>query len=105
MLRLARKNALPNLYAFAPTTPGPEGDGDKAIAEGFGKKPTPFDSHPCPEDRLNWGHALAFDGVSATAADHEDAWSLFADRTAIEAQMPAEVRARLQARRGIVIAA
>ena len=98
------KIALPNLYAFAPTTPAPQTNVDKAIAAALGKKPTPFDSHPCPEDRLTWVRALAFEGATATPADDEEAWSLFSDRTAIEAEMTAEVRARLQARRGIVVA-
>ncbi len=68
------KMALPNLYAFAPATPAPEGNVEKAIAEAFGKKPTPFDSHPCPEDRLSWVRALAFDGVEKATGDDENAW-------------------------------
>ena len=99
------KMALPNLYAFAPATPAPEGNVEKAIAEAFGKKPTPFDSHPCPEDRLSWVRALAFDGVEKATGDDENAWDLFADRAATEALMTSEVRARLQARRGVVIRA
>jgi len=102
---LKAKSALPNLYAFAPAAPTPEGDVDKAIAAALSRKPTPFDSHPCPEDRLARVRTLAFEGVASTADDSGEAWSLFADRVAIEAQMTAEVRARLQARRGVVVPA
>ncbi len=99
------KSALPNLYAFAPAAPAPQSDVDKAIAEAFGKKPTPFDSHPRPEDRLAWVRALAFEGAAPAPGDDEEAWSLFADRVATEGQMTAEVRARLQARRGVIVPA
>ncbi len=108
---VTQKSALPNLYAFAPAAPAPEGDVAKAIAAALEKKPTPFDSHPCPDDRLTWVRALAFEGRDrggggeGDASDAEEAWSLFADRSATEALMTAEVRARLQARRGVVVPA
>jgi Zn-dependent protease with chaperone function len=102
------KSALPNLYAFAPSSPKAEGDIEQAISAALGKKPTPYDSHPCPEDRLAKVRALGVpaDGSApATPEDDADAWSLFADRAGLEARMTAEVRGRLAARRGVVVKA
>ena len=98
------RSALPNLYAFAPAAPPPLENVEKAIADALGKKPTPFDSHPCPEDRLRWVQELAFPGAG-TDADDAEAWSLFADRRAIEAQMTARIRELLRARRGVTVPA
>jgi Zn-dependent protease with chaperone function len=100
------KSALPNLYAFAPSSPKPAGDIETAIAAALGKKPSPYDSHPCPEDRLAKVRALgvpAEGAAVATPEDDADAWSLFTDRAALEARMTAEVRGRLAARRGVVL--
>jgi len=101
---LKTRSALPNLYAFVPASPAPEGDIDKAIAAAFAKKPSPFDSHPCPEDRLARVKGLAF-GAGPAPDDGDEAWSLFADRAALEARMTAEVRARLQKNRGVTVPA
>jgi Zn-dependent protease with chaperone function/Flp pilus assembly protein TadD len=100
-----KKSALPNLYAFAPAVPPAEQDVENEVAKALEKKPTPFDSHPCPEDRLAWVRALAAAGVERAPDDDEDAWSLFADRTSIEARMTEDVRARIKARHGVVVPA
>jgi Zn-dependent protease with chaperone function/Flp pilus assembly protein TadD len=99
------KSALPNLYAFAPVAPATQEAVDAEIAKALGKKPTPFDSHPCPEDRLTWIRALASDGVGEGGVEDGDAWSLFADRAAIEAMMTSEVRTRLKTRHGVTVPA
>jgi Zn-dependent protease with chaperone function len=97
------KRALPNLYSFVPAKPREAGALERAVDQALGKRPSPYDSHPCPADRLAWVRALAADGPPATPADDADAWSLFADRAGLEARMTADVRARVQRVHGVVV--
>jgi Zn-dependent protease with chaperone function len=98
------KRALPNLYAFVPSTPHASHEVERAIGETFEKPASPYDSHPRPADRLAWVHALAAPDAPATPDDDADAWSLFADRAELEAQMTAEVRDRMARMHGVLVA-
>jgi hypothetical protein len=99
------RRALPNLYAFVPR----EGRAPEALTKAVGdvleKVPSPYDSHPRPADRLAWVRALAAEGPPEAPGDNAEAWSLFADRAALEAQMTAEVRARVAERHNVRLAA
>jgi Zn-dependent protease with chaperone function len=94
---------LPNLYAFAPERPAPEDKLDNAVGRALERAPSPYDSHPRPEDRLEWVRALGCEGGEPGPDDDAEAWSLFADRAAVEGAMTAEVRVRLRANKGIEV--
>jgi Zn-dependent protease with chaperone function len=97
------KLALPNLYAFVPSTTTDEPALEREVAEALAKESSHFDSHPRPADRLAWVTALAVERP-VTPEDEGEAWSLFEDRGAIEAKMTAEVRAKLQRATGVAVA-
>jgi Zn-dependent protease with chaperone function len=102
-----QKLALPNLYAFVPATPKDGSTVDSAITKALEKIPTPYDSHPRPADRiaLVMSLAVAEPAPAGEGEEDEDVWALFADRSAVEGEMTAEVRARLARVRGVVVPA
>jgi ferric-dicitrate binding protein FerR (iron transport regulator) len=69
----------------------------------MGSRPSEYDSHPPPADRIAWVARIAASDPHETDQDAQDAWSLLASREAIEQRMTSEIWARL-AMRGIRIA-
>jgi Zn-dependent protease with chaperone function len=98
---LEARRPLSNLYAYAPSSlPSPE-DLDKEVRDRLSAKPSPYDSHPAPADRIEWVRKLDAPPASRTEEDEEEAWSLFTDRQALERAMTARVRADIYDARGI----
>lgn len=91
LAELAHRRSIVNLYA-PPEEPGaPDPAVDKTIREVLNRRPSPYDSHPSPTERTRWARALNAKGTAAPE-DAEEAWSLFADRRAIEEGMTQAVQ-------------
>ncbi len=89
---MAQRRPVANLYA-APEGPQEEDpEVGKVVRQVLNRPPSPYDSHPSPTERTRWARALGARGSGAAAEDAEDAWSLFADRTAIEQSMTEAVQ-------------
>lgn len=100
------KRPLANLYSYKPADTSEDApDIEKAIEEVLHRKPSPYDSHPAPDDRLKLVRALQATGKGASEGDDDPAWSLFANREEIERRMTDDVRIQLSVRNGIVIRA
>lgn len=82
-----------NLYDHLREAKIPESNVAQAIADAMTRAPSPYDSHPRPEDRIAWARAL--DVVMPESTDSAPAWSVFRDRTALEQQMTAHVNQAL----------
>ena len=98
---LEHKRALANLYRYTPEVQAADEDVEKAFEEAWNAAPSPYDSHPRPADRIAWVRALSAAGSSAAADDEDDAWTLFADRAAVEEQMTGVVRLRVADAMGV----
>jgi Zn-dependent protease with chaperone function/Tfp pilus assembly protein PilF len=98
------KQPLPNLYQYHPSRSEKiAADVASAIDTAMAREPDAFDSHPSPQQRLAFAAALAV-ARDPQPADAEPIWALFADREALERAMTAEVRDRVFANHGILIA-
>jgi Zn-dependent protease with chaperone function len=97
--------ALANLYAFQPAKPVPELTILQAIQASLHAPPSPYDSHPSPADRFAWVRDLAARGAEPSADDAQPAWSMFADREAIERTLTGTVRHNVLQRYGLEIQA
>lgn len=89
---MAQRRPVANLYA---TPEGPQEEDPevgKVVRQVLNRPPSPYDSHPSPTERTRWARALGARGSGASPEDAEDAWSLFADRTAIEQSMTEAVQ-------------
>jgi Zn-dependent protease with chaperone function len=96
---------LGNIYSFRPSEAPPPDDVAKATELALGARPTAYDSHPCPEDRIAWVRALASGGRPRAPEDELPAWGLFEQREVIEGRMTSKVRERVRAARGVEIPA
>ena len=104
---IEQKLPLANLYGYSPK-PGDDHakaaeEAEGAIADALSRSASEYDSHPPPCDRIAWVRALA---VESPSDEREtEAWTLFADRAAIEAKLTADVRERIREEHGVNIAA
>ena len=98
---IQKQQPLPNLYAYSPSLLDTASI-DYQVEEAFKAEPSPYDSHPCPADRIRWVQAIG-SGQAASADDEADAWSLFQDRNEIERRLTREVRQNIQIGEGIQI--
>jgi Zn-dependent protease with chaperone function len=95
---------LRNLYAYAPAQPIDDTEVTLAAGRIIDAEPSPYDSHPRSADRIAWvggvvaRHARDLDGASP-------AWSLFADREALERRLTDQVRANVAENHGVTIPA
>jgi Zn-dependent protease with chaperone function len=96
------KRPLPNLYRYRPSNLQDAGTFDERFGAALTRKPSPYDSHPSPADRIAAVHALGF-APERTQDDDEPAWSLFADRESLEGRMTEQVRGQVAARFGVAI--
>jgi Zn-dependent protease with chaperone function len=90
---VALRRPVANLYAHDPAESMPEAEVEKQVREVLNRAPSVYDSHPSPTERTRWVRALAATGTAASSDDANEAWTLFADRKAIEERMTAAVRA------------
>lgn len=98
---LETKRPLPNLYTYQPSALDTAAISSQ-IEEALQAPASPYDSHPCPADRIRWVQALG-SGLQASADDEAEAWSLFRDREAIERRLTREVRQNIELGEGILI--
>lgn len=99
---IARRAPLSNLYQREPERrPEPEAL-DAAVRAAVERPASPYDSHPSPTERMERAWLL---GVGVVRPDDADApaWSLFADREALERQMTALVRGSIAAKENVVL--
>jgi Zn-dependent protease with chaperone function len=82
-----------NLYEQLRDAKIAEGDVAQAISDAMTRAPSPYDSHPRPEDRIAWARALNVATRESTEA--VPAWSVFRDRIALEQLMTANVNQAL----------
>jgi Zn-dependent protease with chaperone function len=92
---LNAKEPLSNLWSPPTATAEPASASEKLQAA-LSRKPSPYDSHPAPSDRIRWveqilGTALPSSEPSATA------WSIFSDRAAQERELTLLVYQQLAA--------
>ncbi|MCE9579595.1 MAG: M48 family metalloprotease [Deltaproteobacteria bacterium] len=99
------RRPLANFYQHEASKPAAENSEETIEAEitaMMDRPPAPFDSHPAPRQRLAWVAALAAPARTATD-DDELAWTLFADRDAIERLMTDQVCANVAKNHGVTI--
>ena len=93
------RRPIANLYAPFVTDAANETQPsiDTAFAEALTDPGSPFDSHPPPHKRIEWVRRMAASGTgAATSIDAgTTAWSLFADRAALESEMTNEANGKL----------
>lgn len=92
---------LTNLYASEPARILNESEIEEEVRRALEREPTAFDSHPSPKDRFRWVQAL--DAPGESGAIDAPAWSLFADRRAIELRMTEQIRQNVHESHGILI--
>jgi Zn-dependent protease with chaperone function len=89
---LEARSALTNLYSHLRSAQISESDVSREVQEALERKPSAFDSHPAPRDRIAWVRALAAPEPTCSDADREpEAWTVFADRERLEWQMTQQV--------------
>ena len=100
---LEAKEPLRGLWSppFAASPATEQADADAAqtlaeqLAEALARAPSPYDSHPAPNDRIRWiEHVTGKAPLSVDPA--QTAWSLFSDRSKHEHEMTRFVYARLE---------
>jgi hypothetical protein len=97
--------ALANVYAFVPASPVPGAQIEDEVEKLMNRPASASDSHPRPADRIAWVTKLAAPPrQDAAESDSLEAWSLFADRAALEERMTSVVRGHL-AVQGVRVAA
>lgn len=96
------QRALANLYRYTPSAPLDEKAMRGALDQALTAEPSPYDSHPCPRDRIAWVGPLTA-GTALEPADSQPAWDLFSDREAVERQMTDQIRAAVAANHGVAI--
>jgi Zn-dependent protease with chaperone function/tetratricopeptide (TPR) repeat protein len=98
------KRPLENLYMYKPERPPIATGLEESVKEALEAKASPYDSHPSPEHRIAWVHAMNASGTGASSRDGDNAWSLFPDREAIERAMTAVIRQNVARVHGVSIA-
>lgn len=96
------ERALANLYRYEPTARAEESSVAAEVEQALAAEPSPYDSHPCPRDRIAWAGGLG-PPTGPDGDDTQPAWGLFSDREAVERQMTALVRAIVEKRNGVTI--
>ena len=96
-----KKQPLANLYAYRPSSQLDTASIDYEVEEAFRREASPYDSHPCPADRIRWAQAIGA-GKVLSPDDESDAWTLFASREEVERRLTGQVRQNL-ATQGIVV--
>ena len=102
---LRERRPMPNLYQYR-TASQPEVEQRVAdgIDEAMNAAPSEYDSHPAPSQRLAWVRALDAPPLPEPE-DLEPAWSLFADRPAMEQAMTSRLRAYIESTHEVKFAA
>jgi len=100
---LDAKSSLANLYSYQPAAGVETPEVEQQVKEAIGRETDPYDSHPSPSQRFAWVAALGAKGTAPAADDDETAWSLFADRDAVERMMTDEVRKNVAKNFGVTI--
>jgi len=102
---LERPRALANLYTYRPAQPPSPQDIERAVTEALDAKASSYDSHPAPADRIAMVRALtAVVDTESDDSDGEQAWSLFAEREALERLMTDRLRDRFATEHGVILA-
>jgi Zn-dependent protease with chaperone function len=102
---IENQRALANLYAYQPGKKPETDDIAKAVAEALNAKPSPYDSHPAPADRLRWVQALAAPPAAPSPEDDAEVWTLIEGRDELEKQMTYRVRENIFQAHGVLIRA
>lgn len=97
-----QRRPLDNLYAYAPSTAIDVDDVARQFEERLHAKPSAYDSHPPPWERIETVRRLNT-AAHRDPVDDAAAWSLFNDRREIERLMTDVVCARLEKSHGVVI--
>ncbi|HKC14211.1 MAG TPA: M48 family metallopeptidase, partial [Vicinamibacteria bacterium] len=97
------KLALANLYAFRPSKGPVEGEIVEAVDKLIHAKPSPYDSHPSPVERLALVHSLPKRRSGAGPDAERDAWDLFEDPAVIQCWMTDRVRTNVEKNHGVTI--
>jgi Zn-dependent protease with chaperone function len=87
------RTPLTNFYGNLRETVVAEEDVARAVQEAMDRKPSPYDSHPAPRDRIAWVRKLA--AAEPPASDERLVWSIFAEREQHEREMTNEVNQAL----------
>lgn len=92
---------LRNLYRYTPATPADEGALASAIEAEMSREPSPYDSHPAPNERFALVRGIAEPDLGGSSGGM--AWDLFARREELELGMTLLVRTRLLESHGVVL--
>jgi Zn-dependent protease with chaperone function len=100
---IANQRGLANLYTYEPGKPTGPADIERAVQAALFAKPSPYDSHPAPADRLAWVQALGAPPTASAAEDAAEVWTLMAGREDLEKQMTYRVRENIFQAHGVLI--
>ena len=89
-----QRKPVASLYTLPADAELPAEEGTRAVSEALAAKGSPYDSHPPPNQRLAWIARLPDPSPEAEA--QPDAWSLFASRAELEAEMTRLLNDRLE---------
>jgi Zn-dependent protease with chaperone function len=98
------KLALTNLYSYKPSKSPAEAEIMKAVEEALRAKPSPYDSHPSPEERFTLVHSLNTSAAGFLVHAEEPAWDLFEAPASIQCWMTDRIRKNVEANHGVTIA-
>ena len=93
--RGSRESPGANLYQLPANAELKAEDGEQAVAEELAAAGSPYDSHPPPQQRIDWVLRIRVGGAEAPGADGV-AWALFASRADLEAEMTETINAHLE---------
>lgn len=96
------RRGLANLYGYSPATLPDAIAVQREIDEALSHAGSPYDSHPVPAERFARARAQAVT-VAPPADAEEPAWSLLADREALERRLTDRVRDRISLEHGVFI--
>jgi Zn-dependent protease with chaperone function len=100
---IENQRALANLYSYEPSAKAASEDIGRGVDQALSRKPSPYDSHPAPADRIAWVRALAAPPSQPSADDENDVWSLIDGREALEKKMTYQVRENIFQAHGVLI--
>jgi Zn-dependent protease with chaperone function/tetratricopeptide (TPR) repeat protein len=102
---IEEKRSLTNLYAYSPQTTEDPSQMEARVKEVLERETSLYDSHPAFAERIRWVEAISTMGNAPAETEESDAWSLFADRAAIEREMTDIIRRNVEANHGVSILA
>ena len=95
--------AMANFYSYRPDGLPGRSEVDDAVAEAVTAEPSPYDSHPSPDQRFEWVHSISSEPTGELSDADEEAWDLLANRSELELWMTNVIRKNVKQNYGVAI--